>query len=439
MAYTAIRELGQGTFGIVELVADENGDEWARKSYKDPKLPGIDSDQIRRRFDREVRYQSLVQHPNVVEIIDHDLSEDPPFFIMEVAEITLRDELAADRTLGGAPSKALFDILAGLEAIHASGIIHRDLKPANVLKFSDSTQEPFYAISDFGLMTAAESDSSSLTASGIGGGTPYYAAPECASNFKRATTKSDIYSFGAILHDIFAGGAARIPYTELSDPGPVGPIIARCTKKLPQRRYKSVNELRSALYDALNTHVIQFASIEEEAVVELLRNSSELNDDEWDRVFILIDETEEKNESNENIFGAITHDHLSQLNVDAPDLFAHLGRSFCNYVRDGVFAFDYCDVLAGKVQVFYDLGELDLKALAAVALLVMGTGHNRWSVEHRFVEMAGAEIPEKLAERIRIEFEVQQINLVNLIVRLEGSIDVSRSRFHPIFQEMLQG
>ena len=64
----------------------------------------------------------------------------------------MADELILDRTLGGQPEKALFDILAGLEEVHTKGFVHRDLKPQNVLKFLDPLGESRYAISDFGLM-----------------------------------------------------------------------------------------------------------------------------------------------------------------------------------------------------------------------------------------------------------------------------------------------
>jgi serine/threonine protein kinase len=59
-------------------------------------------------------------------------------------------------------------------------------------------------ISDFGLMAPGAGLTSTLTASNMGGGTPLYRAPECVTKLKRGTVQSDIYSFGAILHDISA-------------------------------------------------------------------------------------------------------------------------------------------------------------------------------------------------------------------------------------------
>ena len=94
----------------------------------------------------------------------------------------------------------------------------------------------------------------------MGGGTPAYQAPECAINFKRATIRSDIYSFGAILHDIFATNSKRLPHDELTVPGDVGPIVEKCTKRLPLRRYKNVEELRESLFKALSKFEFTFQS-----------------------------------------------------------------------------------------------------------------------------------------------------------------------------------
>ena len=88
-----------------------------------------------------------------------------------------------------------------------------------------------YVISDFGLISGINGESSNLTGSNAQGGTENYAAPELIRNMKRATFSADIYSFGAILHDIFGQGINRIPYTELSLAGPIGQIIEKCTKR----------------------------------------------------------------------------------------------------------------------------------------------------------------------------------------------------------------
>lgn len=437
MTYETIGEIGRGSFGLVELVADENGQVWARKTFVPPNLPDVTNDEMRSRFEREVRYQSQINNPNVVQIHDFDLEADPPWFVMERAECSLADELKKDRTLGGDPRKPLFDILAGLEAIHEKGYKHRDLKPANVLKFVSDDGTIRYAISDFGLMSPATGQTSTLTASNMGGGTPLYRAPECAINFKRATVQSDIYSVGAILHDIFGGGAPRIPHTELTVPGALGEIVQKCTKTNVRRRFANVVTLRERLYEALREK-ITFSSREEEEVVKLLQSKEQLSEQEWDRVFQQIDDNDERKLSNHAIFSALTVAQLSYLTNEAPDLFASLGKDYARYAQEGTFNFEYCDVIATRAKVFYDQGELDLKALITLALLELGTSHNRWFVERMFLQMAGAAISEELAERIATEIDVQGIDFARQIEHVERSISASRNDLHPVLLKKIE-
>ena len=131
MQYTVIKEIGRGSFGTVHEIEGDDGKKYALKMLNPAAFPQQDHAMLIRRFEREVRYQQMVDHPNVVRVIEHDLTANPPSFVMPLADGSLKDDLEADRTLSGAPKKPLFDILAGLEALHQLGLRHRDLKPAN--------------------------------------------------------------------------------------------------------------------------------------------------------------------------------------------------------------------------------------------------------------------------------------------------------------------
>lgn len=434
MSYQTIRLLGRGGFGVVELVVDGVGAQFARKTLQVPSH--LDVAQIRPRFEREVTYQSAIDHENVVKILGYDLSADPPFFVMPLAICNLADEIQADRSLGGDPKPALFDILAGLEEIHRRGYLHRDLKPANVLKFEDGGKAR-YALSDFGLMAVGEDGVSTLTPSGMGGGTPRYQAPECATNFKRATIKSDIYSFGAILHDIFAITPKRLPHDELTAPGDIGPIIEKCTKRNGHRRYKNVETLREELFQALNTVEFSFISGEEAEVTGFLTGEDFPNDDQWDRIFGFLDDHEENLQACGNIFRALKREHIENIHLEQPDLLSPLGKQFADYCRTLSFPFDYCDVLASKAQIFFDLGDTQLKAAIAVAVLKLGTSHNRWFVEHKFMQMAGSTVANEVADRIAVELDVLKIPFEREVRHLELSIGAQRANLHLNLQQKL--
>lgn len=435
MQYHYVKERGKGGFGTVSEVKGDDGYLYACKVLViPPHLPAAD---VKARFEREVKYQSAISHQNVVHIFEHNLDADPPWFIMQLAECSLYDEMIIDRTLGGSPHNALFQILSGLEEIHRLGYKHRDLKPQNVLKLKKPDGSTVYALSDFGLMAVGEDASSTLTPSGIGGGTPAYQAPECAINFKRATNRSDIYSFGAILHDIFSPNPKRLPHEELTAPGAIGPVIEKCTKRNAHRRYKDVEALREALFTALSDFQFQFGSGEEEKVVGLLNEELVLpTAEQWDAIFDFLDTTPDDGQPTKNVFRALRREHIEQLAADDPDLMFALGKMFANHCRIRSFDFDYCDILASKAQLFYDLGDVALKADMAVGMLVLGLDHNRWFVERKFLTMVSPDISDALVQRIIVELSVLKIDFKAQFARMKSSITTSEDQLHPALRAL---
>ena len=438
MEYNVEKEIGRGGFGIVEQAQGEDGEHYAIKTLNSAAFSPDNQEDLKKRFEREVRYQGQVKHPNVVEILEFNLSDERPWFAMPLAVCSLADDLTADRTLEGKPQKVLFDILTGLEAVHDKGFYHRDLKPANVLKFIKDSGNTVYKISDFGLSTPGAGMTTTLTASNMGGGTVLYRAPECANNFRRATAQADIYSFGAILHDIFHGGT-RVPHSKLSVPGPLGRIIEKCTEPNAHRRYRSVVRLREDLFNVLRRDDIVFESQEEKDLIDLIMSEDNLSDRQWDRLFNLIDENDDRGVSNFNLMCAISGDQIEHLFQIAPDMFHGLGEIYAKFSTSHNFPFEYCDIVSNKASIFFDLGDLQLKAKIALAMLELGTSHNRWRVEHQFMRMAGGEIDDSLAERIRIEIEVQNLRFAHLMKHLEESINVSCRGLHPKLYKLVSG
>lgn len=437
MSYEEVCDLGRGGFAKVIKVKKEDI-EYAKKIFSPNEqiLQNVEEEELKKRFVREVKYQKSLDHRNILKIHEEFLAEQPPYFIMPLAEGTLSEELKNGVELNKEDiSKILFDILAGLEALHLNGFNHRDLKPANVLKFLEDG-EVIYKISDFGLISSNESDSTTLTASGQGAGTQNYSAPELINGgFKKATFRADIYSFGAILHDIFAKGVARIPYAKIEFTGKIGEIMSKCTEPNPLRRYRSVIQLREDLYDCLDTSEITYESAMEKSLIKLLQEKEEkLLDDEWDKIFAYLDDD---NNSNYNIYKVLKAEHITELNA-IPELFNAMGEYYSEYIQKNHHDFDYCDVLASKAQIFYDEGELGLKAKVVVALLILGTSHNRWYVERKLMRMIDKEITEALAKRIRTELDVQEINFLSKMNHLFGSIGTTEENIHPILKDFLE-
>ena len=432
--YTTIKELGRGSFGVVHEAERGDGLRVAVKQFNDPKIRGVPRADLVKRFEREVRYQKRISHRNVVRVLDDDLTADPPWFVMELADCTLQDMMNNGGLDPAMRDRALFDILAGLEELHAHDFTHRDLKPANVLYFA---REDRFAISDFGLGANRDGLSSTLTATGVTGGTEQYAAPELARSLKSARRPADIYSFGAILHDFFGGGA-RIPYRKHRAPGEVGNVIEKCTEEVPIRRFQNIQDLRAALYNALQTNSASPHSATDQKILELLQNDS-LSVDDLDHIFLTIDQRTDEKSFNQAILIAFPNGLIHSLGRDHPELLVLLLEHYFTFVREteGRLDFNFCDILLDKMAHVYDAADDEGRAKLLLAMLTLGTSHNRFYVEKRFASLAGINADSRLVARMLIEAEVENVDVGHHLRHVMRSIGTSPSDFHPLLQEKI--
>jgi len=153
------------------------------------------------RFRSEVRISRKVSHPNVCRVYDVGEVEGQTFFTMEYVD---GEDLASLlRRIGRLPHDKAIDIArqlcAGLAAAHAKGVLHRDLKPANIML--DGRGQA--VITDFGLAALTDQAQGAEVRSG----TPAYMAPEQLAG-KDVTERSDIYSLGLVLYEVFTGKRA---------------------------------------------------------------------------------------------------------------------------------------------------------------------------------------------------------------------------------------
>jgi hypothetical protein len=210
------------------------------------------------RFFGEVRTARQVSHPNVCRVFDIGEVEGTHFLSMEFID---GDDLSSLlRRIGRLPpDKALEtarQLCAGLHAVHQAGILHRDFKPANVMIDGRGKAR----LTDFGI-AGLESE---LKEAGVAG-TPAYMSPEQITG-KELTTKSDIYSLGLVLYEIFTGkqafasdtinellrkhktSAPTTPSEHIKDIDPlVEKVILRCLEKDPRERPASALQVAMML------------------------------------------------------------------------------------------------------------------------------------------------------------------------------------------------
>ena len=205
-------------------------------------------------FDREARITSLLQHPNVVQVIDHNTTEDgTAYLVMEyLSGESLAGRLARVGALAVPEVVDIVDqIAAGLTAAHAHGIVHRDLKPDNVyLVPIEGRDSDLVKILDFGISKASwGADPSEPMDNGIFG-TPEYMAPEQlegrAADVDAAT---DQFALAVIAYELLTacnpGMASRIQ-APTGLPGQVDSVLARALDRSNDARFNSVTEFAAA-------------------------------------------------------------------------------------------------------------------------------------------------------------------------------------------------
>ncbi len=230
-----------------------------------------------KRFEREARTTSALNHPNITTIHHIGEHDGTRYIAMELVEgKTLREllregPLSTKKTLDVATQ-----IAGGLTKAHAAGIVHRDLKPENMMV----TEDGLVKILDFGLAKLIPQGSdvdpematvTRATRQGTLLGTVQYMSPEQAAG-RAVDYRSDQFSFGSILYEMLTGRLAfreeTVPQTltaimkdepepisKLNDEAPdqLLAIVERCLAKEPDKRYDATKELAAELENVPDT------------------------------------------------------------------------------------------------------------------------------------------------------------------------------------------
>lgn len=197
-----------------------------------PHLMG--DDKLVRRFQREAKSASRLNHPNSVQIIDSGQDRSGTFFIAmellsgrDLAEV-IRDEfpLPLPRLV-----HIMSQVFAALDEAHAHGVIHRDLKPSNIMLIERRDEPDFVKVCDYGIAKATAEDpqlggeAQMLTVQGLVCGTPEYMSPEQARG-EPLDGRTDLYSAAVILYQMTTGD---VPFRAAT---PIG-IVSRHLSEAP--------------------------------------------------------------------------------------------------------------------------------------------------------------------------------------------------------------
>lgn len=243
--YRVIRPLGRGGMGAVYLAERIDGEVEQRVAIKVVRSRA-DLPAFHERFLRERRILASLNHPGIARLLDAGHTVDgQPYLVMEFIDGVAIDTYCAPLDLR-AILKLFLAVCEAVSYAHRNLIIHRDLKPSNILV--DTASHP--RLLDFGIARILDASEDTPTLVRIL--TPEYASPEQMRG-EAHSTATDIYSLGAVLRTLLAGGPktseTQAPGTSASPSGPMKPdippdigfVLRKALRAEPDERYPTVD------------------------------------------------------------------------------------------------------------------------------------------------------------------------------------------------------
>ena len=267
--YRIERHLGSGGMGAVYLASDArlNNRHVALKVL--PPHFVVNPDRVRR-FEREARAASALNHPNIVTIYEIGKSKTTQFIATEFVDgKTLRQLIDEHAFTLNEALKITIQVADALSEAHSAGIVHRDVKPENIMIRKDG----YVKVLDFGLakltersITPADLETSTLLQSnpGLVMGTVQYMSPEQARG-QKVDARSDLWSLGIVLYELLTGHVpfsgetpSHVMVSLMEDelpaltnyanvPAKLERVVSKSLRKNPRDRYATARQLAKEL------------------------------------------------------------------------------------------------------------------------------------------------------------------------------------------------
>ncbi len=421
--YVDGRELGRGGFGkVCECARAEDGGVFAKKVLTD------DTPEIVRRFQREVRILSALDHPRIIKVVAHHLSEPPLWYVMPCYSRSLRDLIDVIKNDPPRVNRIFAAILEGVEYAHSQGIVHRDLKPENILLNSDDD----VVISDFGLGLELDRETTRLTFTGRGMGTFDYMAPEQMQDAKRASPRSDVFSLGQILFEMYTGNVPVALHGLDNLPPGIALIIEKCTKPRADHRFESGGFLRDAFTLIASGQTQADAADNLKMLAGAIVAAQHATDEQMHQLVRLVQQCQADATVLHDIAVQLPEDAIAKLFAVDPGAGLLLFQRFSEISQGQGWPFGYTDKIGSACMRFARASHNDeVKALAIATALEVGVSHNRWAVMDVAANLISLVEKNDEAAAVRRGLERMVGRLVDIEDRLEGR------KLHPMIRELL--
>lgn len=391
--YDDVSIIGSGGFGDVYVSnRDTDGQMFAKKKLRDTA-----DEAAQKRFVKEVRMLSALDHPHIVRVVAKRLEKPPFFYIMPLYNRSLRTELPSIIGNDGRVYTIFSAILDAMEYAHNQGVIHRDLKPENILMNSDSD----LVISDFGLGRWLDTESTRQTQTGFAMGTILYMAPEQLLDAKRADERSDVFTLGRMLYELYTGPLSSA-VQDISRLQPaIALIVGRCTVHGPDQRFQTVAQLRQAWLNLFDSKQRKSAL---EQLLFLRSKFTAPGPHKKNEVKKFVELLLARSDDAD-----IIHDTLMQIDVSVvtimfklkPEETRILCRRFVEFATSQDWPFEYTDKIGNRCKLLYGATEdAEIRAYLIICAMEVGISHNRWHVLGIFSDLMG--VPKEPGEELAL-------------------------------------